>query len=47
MPCRGVVETNTFSAQAVSQADYDAWVSETQTAGRYVEPGRVQVAASE
>lgn len=36
-----------ITVKAVSQADYDAWVAETQTAGRYVEPGRVQVAASE
>jgi cytochrome c oxidase subunit 2 len=36
-----------ITVKAVSQADYDAWVAETQTAGAYVEPGRVQVAASE
>ncbi len=36
-----------ITVKAVSQADYEAWVAETQTAGRYVEPGRVQVAASE
>ena len=36
-----------ITVMAVSQADYDAWVSETQTAGRYVAPGRIQVAASE
>ena len=36
-----------ITVKAVSQADFDAWVAETQTAGRYVEPGRVQLAASE
>ncbi len=33
--------------KAVTQDEYDAWLAETQTAGSYVEPGRIQVAASE
>lgn len=36
-----------ITVKAVTQAEYDAWVAQTQTAGRYVEPGAVQVAASE
>ncbi|NNJ64003.1 MAG: cytochrome c oxidase subunit II [Xanthomonadales bacterium] len=36
-----------ITVKAVTQAEYDAWVSETQTAGRYVEPGSIRVAASE
>ncbi|MBT8425376.1 MAG: cytochrome c oxidase subunit II [Silicimonas sp.] len=36
-----------ITVKAVTQAEYDAWVSETQTAGRYVEPGSVRVAAGE
>lgn len=36
-----------ITVKAVSQADYDAWIAETQTAGRYVDPGQVRVAAAE
>ena len=36
-----------ITVKAVTQDEYDAWVAESQVAGRYVEPGRVQVAASE
>ncbi|MEM8802256.1 MAG: cytochrome c oxidase subunit II [Pseudomonadota bacterium] len=36
-----------ITVKAVSQADYEAWVAETQTAGRYVDPGQVRVAAAE
>ncbi len=36
-----------ITVKAVTQAEYDAWVSQTQSAGVYVEPGAVQVAASE
>jgi len=36
-----------ITVKAVTQAEYDAWVSETKVAGQYVEPGAVQVAASE
>lgn len=36
-----------ITVKAVTQAEYDAWVSETQTAGTWVEPGSVRVAASE
>lgn len=36
-----------ITVKAVTQDEYDAWVAESQVAGRYVEPGQVQVAASE
>lgn len=36
-----------ITVKAVSQADYDAWIAETQVAGEYVDPGRVQLAAAE
>jgi cytochrome c oxidase subunit 2 len=36
-----------ITVKAVTQAEFDAWIAETQTAGRYVEPGSVRVAASE
>lgn len=36
-----------ITVKAVSQDEYDAWVAETQTAGRYVDPGQVRVAAAE
>ena len=36
-----------ITVKAVTQAEYEAWISETQVAGEYVEPGAVQVAASE
>ncbi len=36
-----------ITVKAVTQAEYDAWVAETQTAGRYVDPGAVRVAAAE
>ncbi len=36
-----------ITVKAVTQSEYDAWVAQSKTAGRYVEPGAVQVAASE
>ncbi len=36
-----------ITVKAVTQDEYDAWVAESQVAGRYVEPGAVRVAASE
>lgn len=36
-----------ITVKAVTQAEYDQWVSQNQVAGRYVAPGPVQVAASE
>lgn len=36
-----------ITVKAVTQAEYDAWVARTQTAGRYVQPGPVRVAAGE
>jgi cytochrome c oxidase subunit 2 len=36
-----------ITVKAVTQAEYEAWVNETKVAGQYVEPGAVQVAASE
>ena len=36
-----------ITIKAVTQAEFDAWVSETKTAGRYVEPGSTRVAASQ
>ncbi|MEM7719305.1 MAG: cytochrome c oxidase subunit II [Pseudomonadota bacterium] len=36
-----------ITVKAVSQEEYDAWVSDTQTAGTWVEPGARRVAASE
>ena len=36
-----------ITVKAVTQAEYDAWVSETQSAGVWVEPGSVRVASGE
>ena len=36
-----------ITVKAVSQADYDAWLADTKTAGVYVEPGLTRVASSE
>ena len=36
-----------ITVKAVTQAEYDAWVSETQTAGVWVEPGSLRVASGE
>lgn len=36
-----------ITVKAVTQAEYDAWVSENKVAGSYVEPGAVRVASSE
>ncbi|NNE88832.1 MAG: cytochrome c oxidase subunit II [Silicimonas sp.] len=36
-----------ITVKAVTQAEYEAWINETKVAGQYVEPGAVQVAASE
>lgn len=36
-----------ITVKAVTQAEYEAWINETKVAGGYVEPGAVQVAASE
>ena len=36
-----------ITVKAVTQAEYEAWLGEVKVAGEYVEPGAVQVAASE
>lgn len=36
-----------ITVKAVTQADYEAWVADTQTAGEWVRPGARQLAASE
>ena len=36
-----------ITVKAVTQAEYDAWIAETQTAGRYVDPGALRVASAD